>query len=265
MMKNVQDLIEKIQINIPFSMLYDTYLDAFIQNGLNPEIGLDATALDRFSYSDFSRIAEMFHKNRRTVTLHGPYIDLAAGSPDRAVRAVTRQRFEQVLELLPLFKPKSVVCHAGYDANRYGYLRDIWIENSLALWSWLGQRIADTGSKLMLENVFEDGPEDIRIIFERLQKQNVGFCLDTGHLTAFGKTDLVTWLETLGPYLHQLHLHDNYGNDDAHLALGRGIIDFEVIFTYLKKRKNSLPIITLEPHQEADLWPSLNYLARVWP
>ena len=35
-------IIQKVQINIPFTMLYETYLDAFIENGLNPEIGLDA-------------------------------------------------------------------------------------------------------------------------------------------------------------------------------------------------------------------------------
>jgi sugar phosphate isomerase/epimerase len=260
----MQQLIDKIQINIPFTMLYDTYLDAFLRNGLNPEIGLDATALERFSVSEFNRIAAMFHKRSRTVTLHGPFIDLSAGSPDPAVRGVTRRRFEQLLELVPLFKPKSVVCHAGYDAKRYDYLREVWIENSLDLWCWLAKQINAAGSRLMLENVFEDGPEDILVLFKRLRKENVGLCLDTGHLTAFGKTGLAAWLESLGAYLGQLHLHDNHGKQDEHLALGRGSIDFQALFMYLKKRKNSYPIITLEPHSEADLWPSLAYLAEFW-
>jgi len=33
----------------------------------------------------------------------------------------------------------------------------------------------------------------------------------------------------------------------------------------LKLNINSPPIITLEPHQEEDLGPSLEYLARIWP
>jgi sugar phosphate isomerase/epimerase len=261
----MQPLIDKIQINIPFTMLYDTYLDAFLRNGLNPEIGLDASALERFSVSEFSRIAAMFHQRTRTVTLHGPFIDLSAGSTDPAVRALTRRRFEQLLDLVPVFKPKSVVCHAGYDARRYDYLRDIWIENSLDLWSWLAKQINAAGSRLMLENVFENGPQDILILFQRLHTENVGFCLDTGHLTAFGKSALSDWLESLGAYLGQLHLHDNHGKQDEHLALGRGTIDFRQVFRYLKNRENSFPIITLEPHTEADLWPSLDYLAKFWP
>ena len=49
----MQPLLKKIQINIPFSMLFDTYLENFIQHGLNPEIGIDAVTLERFSNTEF--------------------------------------------------------------------------------------------------------------------------------------------------------------------------------------------------------------------
>ena len=264
-MKQQSDIIKEIQVNIPFAMLYDTYLDKFIDNGLNPEIGLDAAALDRFSHDDFSRIAAELHKYARSVTLHGPFIDLNPGSPDSAVRRVTEQRFEQLLELVPLFKPISVVCHAGYDTKRYDYFKDSWLEASLEVWSRLAGRLAENGCRLMLENVYEDGPEDIQILFESLQDRAVGFCLDAGHASAFSQCALEIWLEILGPYLGQLHLHDNFGNSDAHLAMGSGIIDFSKIFNYLKISRNRTPIITIEPHGESELWSSLEYLANAWP
>ena len=157
-MKTIKQIIKQVQVNIPFTMLYESYLETFIEYGLNPEIGLDAAALDRFSMADFSGIAEKIHKNSRSVTLHGPFIDLSAGSPDPAVRRVTRRRLEQLLDLVPLFKPLSVVCHAGYDAKRYGYFKETWSENSLELWSWMADRVAEHGARLMLENVYEDGP-----------------------------------------------------------------------------------------------------------
>ena len=40
----MQDIIRKVQVNVPFRMLYDTYLDRFLEHKLNPEIGIDATA-----------------------------------------------------------------------------------------------------------------------------------------------------------------------------------------------------------------------------
>jgi sugar phosphate isomerase/epimerase len=69
----------------------------------------------------------------------------------------------------------------------------------------------------------------------------------------------------LGNEVRQVHLHDNDGSRDSHLAPGRGIVDFSLLFAFLKARKSPPPIITLEPHREEDLEPCLAYLEAVWP
>jgi sugar phosphate isomerase/epimerase len=89
--------------------------------------------------------------------------------------------------------------------------------------------------------------------------------IDAGHLLAFGNGGLKQWLTGLGSYIGQLHLHDNHGLDDEHLPLGHGRIDVNLLFDHLVSRNLPGPIITLEPHREEDLWPSLEYLAGVWP
>ena len=61
------------------------------------------------------------------------------------------------------------------------------------------------------------------------------------------------------PWLGHLHLHDNTGSLDSHLAIGRGDFDFEALFSYLSAN-NIGPLITLEPHSEDDLWASLKAL-----
>ena len=261
----MQWLIDKIQINIPFTMLYESYLDRFIKHKINPEISFNSDALENHSFSDFRYIAEQLHKQGLTITLHAPFMDLSPGSPDPAIRALTKHRFDQMLKLVPIFKPKTVVCHTGYDWKRYWAIRDTWIENSLKIWSWLGTNINDEGGQLLLENVYEHNPDDILILIESLRNQNVGFCLDIGHQTVFSRSPLVEWIKSLGPYLRQLHLHDNCGERDDHLALGKGNINFPKFFKLLKLLKNELLTITLEPHREQDLWPSIEYLKKVWP
>ena len=256
---------DKVQINIPFRMLWDSYIDRFVELGLNPEIGFDAKALAKFGRHDFNMMAKRLHQHSLTITLHAPFIDLCAGSPDPDIRAITRRRFEQLLEVVPIFQPKSVVCHLGYDLKRYGSFREEWIENSLEIWSWLGEQLKKSGCQLMIENVYEYGPSDMRVIFERLQEQDVGFCLDTGHQAAFSRTPLNGWLDSLGRYLGQLHLHDNRGKMDEHMAIGQGSIDFESFLIALKALRPSPPLIALEPHTAEDLWPSLNYLEKIWP
>jgi sugar phosphate isomerase/epimerase len=258
-------VIEKVQVNIPFTMLTESYLDFFVQQRLNPEIGFDAAALDHHDYSDFRRIAETLHEAGLTITLHAPFEDLSPGSKDPGVRAVTLRRFDQTLKLVPLFKPKTVVCHAGYDDRRYWYTRDLWVDNSVETWSWFGQALNAEGVSLMLENVYEGSPDDILVLLKRLENQGTGFCLDTGHQAVFSHVALEKWIESLGPYLGQLHLHDNRGEKDEHLAIGKGAIDFNSFFDELKSLKKDPPLITLEPHREQDFRPSIEYLEKIWP
>ena len=261
----MQWLIEKIQIHIPFAMLYESYLDLFIKHRFNPEIYLNSNALDTYSESDFNAIAEKLHERDLNITLHSPFMDLSPGSPDSAIRAATRHRFEQMLNLIPIFKPKTVVCHTGYDWKRYLPIKDLWIKNSLETWTWLSEKITSQGGHLMLENVYERDPDDLSVLFDSLKNQNIGFCLDVGHQEVFSRSSIEKWIDVLGHHLKQLHLHDNFGERDDHLALGKGKIDFPKLFECIKNLENQPLAITIEPHKEHDLWPSLEYLETIWP
>ncbi len=89
----------------------------------------------------------------------------------------------------------------------------------------------------------------------------VGFCFDTGHMNAFSTTAMQDWLDDLGAFLTQIHLHDNDGHWDDHLAVGDGNIDFDILFGYIA-RCSKKPILTLEAHEETSLWKSLETLSR---
>lgn len=253
--------IRKTQVNLPFRMFMEgVYNDFIIKNRINPELGLDALALDRFTEADYRKAAVFFSETGSRITIHGPFMDLSAGSQDPEIRKVTGKRFCQLVKAAEILNPVHVVCHSGYESRRYSQFRESWIEQSLEVWSWLAGKLVSNGSRLMLENVYEDGPDDIKILFEELEKYNVGFCLDTGHHFAFGKTDLNTWIMELEKYLDHIHLHDNFGDTDSHFPPGKGGIDFSPLFEYLEKRGKNLPIITFEPHDEKDYWPSLEYM-----
>ena len=261
----MNEIMKKIQVNIPFTMLCETYLDRFVKDGLNPEIGFDAASLDRYTSREFRSIARILCDRGLSITVHGPFMDLAPGSPDPAVRALTRCRLEQVLPAVAALRPKTVVCHAGFDRKRYESLKTAWTDHSLELWHWFGGCVRDEGSRLMLENVYEKGPRELLILLMALENPGVGFCFDIGHQNAFGQADVGTWLETLGPFLGEIHLHDNNGDADQHLAPGKGRADFQTLFEFLKGRDIEPPIITMEPHREEDLDPGLRFLEKVWP
>jgi len=169
-------------------------------------------------------------------------VDLSAAPPTPAIRAVTRRRFEEVLNLVPLFRPRTVVAHAGYDWQRYDYFRKTWLENSVEFWGWVAESLNRIGSRLMLENVYEHHPGRCSKYSSACGCSNVGLCLDCGHLTAFGRAPLEQWLDELGALIGQIHLHDNWGHKDDHLPMGQGRIDFVRLFALLKSRAQPAPL-----------------------
>jgi len=260
----VAALVSQVQVNIPFPYLLRGYLERFLELGLNPEIGLDAYSLSRYPPRVFRRAARAFQALRRRITLHAPFQDLLPGSLDDAILAASRRRLRQAFSYLPVFRPAAVVCHLGFESRLYDGNLQEWLARAAATWKELASQAAAQAVPVMLENVYETEPELLLKIIRRVDAPNLRVCLDVGHLFAFGGGDLARWLDTLAPVIGQLHLHDNRGDQDAHLALGAGTIPWQQVLRFLADRRQR-PLITLEPHQEVSLQPSLEALAQIWP
>ncbi len=259
-------ILEEVQVNIPFRMLVrEGYLSRFLEEGIHPEIGFDAISLDETPEGTFREAAAAFRSNGRRVTCHAPFLDLSAGSLDPALRRLTRMRFEQTLRAVAWFQPVTVVCHTGWDHRRNPELRDLWLEKSLGLWAWFAGALRSVGARLMMENVYEESPEELLQCSAPLRDLGAMVCLDTGHLSAFGESSLDRWLDVLMQDIGQLHLHDNLGERDEHLAPGRGRVDFPLLFERLLAEKTVRPVITLEPHREEALRQGIDYLEKIWP
>lgn len=243
-------------INAPFAQLESGLLEIFLEHGLQPEIGLDGECLWTGKDGDFVRIARRFREKGLACTLHAPFTDLSPGAADREIRKVTRKKLGRAFSLIEVFEPRSIVCHLGYDDNKHSCKIADWLALSLETWGALLEKAAETNTPVMFENTYEQRPDVHLRLFAGLQGGNFGFCLDTGHLTAFAGTSWQMWLDRLQPWLGQVHLHDNNGERDEHLAIGRGKFDFTGLFDHLRGN-NLSPLLTLEPHSEEDLWQSL--------
>jgi sugar phosphate isomerase/epimerase len=256
--------LDQVQVNAPYRQLVDRYLESFLHYGINPEIGFDAHALETFSEEGMAKVARLIADCGSITTLHGPFMDLAPGGIDEQIRAVTARRLQRTMELVPLFRPLSIVFHAGYDERRYHAHRAEWLSKSLATWEPLIQQAEETGVVIHLENVYEQTPDMILTLIEEMDSEHLGFCLDMGHMNVFGEVALSEWLDALGPHLKEVHLHDNSGHSDSHGPIGSGTAPFKELFQYLHDQERR-PVVTLEPHEEATLWASLENLEKLWP
>ena len=69
---------------------------------------------------------------------------------------------------------------------------------------------------------------------EKAGREVFGFCLDVGHLQLLNK-NFRTYIPILGKRIKALHLHDNDGQDDLHLAPMTGIVNWAVLCDCLKE------------------------------
>lgn len=243
-------------INAPFEQLVQGLLGLFLQHELNPEIGLEGECLWTMKRSSFIKIARQFEEKGLNCTLHAPFFDLSPGAIDSKIREVSRNKLRHAFALIEVFKPKSIVCHLGYEDNKHSYKMDEWLRISVDTWSELLEVAAKYDTPVMFENTYEQLPDTHLRLFEQLPGSNFGFCLDVGHLMAYAGSTWQIWLDKLQPWLGQIHLHDNDGGRDDHIAIGQGRFNFNELFDHLHTNDVS-PLITLEPHSEKDLWCSL--------
>ncbi len=248
----MREILQKIQVHLPFSLLREKMMPRVLGERINPEIGFSYRDLDRFGEDDFRETARQLSDSGLSVTFHAPFMDLRPGALDPLIRQVSRDRLRRVFDLVPWFRPRSVVCHTSFDEKYYTSTEDQWLENSLETWRFLLDAIRGTGTVIALENVYERDPNPLKRLLEALDSAQARFCLDAGHANAFGRAPLELWIGALGEYLAEIHLHDNRGGADEHLPIGEGDVPFRELFDRVRDR-NLKPILTIEPHSERDL------------
>ena len=244
-------------VHVPYGRIWD-HLDFAREHSLNLEIFFSAFDLLSLAASDLGALLGELDYGP-SITLHAPFMDLAPAAVDPGVREVTAERFNQALDAAGELKAVAVVFHSGYDKWKYGHNMDIWLERSLGFWPDFIERARGLGTRIAVENIFEDTPDNLRLLMEKLGSKNFGICFDTGHMNIFGRVPLGDWLDDLGGHIIELHLHDNRGDLDSHLPVGDGDFDFDSLFARLAGRE---VIRTIEATSPEDVLTSLERLKK---
>ncbi|MBT8763323.1 sugar phosphate isomerase/epimerase [Desulfohalobiaceae bacterium Ax17] len=250
-------------VNLPLRYIArkKRYLDLFIENRINPELGLEAWSMDKLDLAWHKNVAEKIHRAGLKTAIHLPFLDLMPGSIDQYILQATRKRLDKALEIAKIYEPCHLIGHLAYDSGLDDDFYSFWLENSVQTWQQMAEKTKNT-CPIFLENVREQDPTIISDLLSGLNGQ-VGFCFDLGHWFSFGhgreNNNLGHWLQTLAPYIRHLHLHDNHGHFDEHLGMGQGKIPFVEFFAGLESLELK-PGFTLEPHSAEDLAYSLNFM-----
>ena len=244
-----------VHVHVPYPRV-EEYLAPIRKNRLNLEIYFPSSSLDSLKLRDIEMLKKELDYSP-SLSIHAPFMDLSPGAVDTRVKAVTLERFSQVMKIAEVLSPKAIVFHSGYEKWRYAHRVDIWLEGSITTWQPLIEKAARLGTKIAIENIFEDEPSSLLALMEKLHSEHFGICFDTGHCNLFSRVSLAEWLRDLGPYVVELHLHDNDKSSDQHLPVGDGTFDFKTLFSYLAG-KNC--VHTIEAHSPEKVLKSIGRL-----
>ncbi len=245
----------KSYIHVPYNKIYE-HIDIITKERFNLEIYFNSQTLDYITKKDIEKLKNAL-SNELSLSFHAPFMDLSPGAIDSKVREVTIERFNQIFDVAALLTPKSIVFHSGYEKWKYAFKVNTWLEASLKTWEKILPRAEQLNIKIAIENIFEEEPESLRMLVEKISSPYFGICFDTGHFNLFSKKSIAEWIFCLNDYIVEVHLHDNNKNFDEHLAIGNGCFDFEKFFE-LFKNKNC--IYTIEAHTIESVFKSIKML-----
>ncbi|MDZ4770208.1 MAG: sugar phosphate isomerase/epimerase family protein [Chloroflexota bacterium] len=238
-------------------------VDLAVEHGLGIEVMAFAypNTLDGDWRAKVAAYQAMLRPVSGVITLHGPFMDMAVGSPDVQIERVVKGRFRHALEIARDLGARLVVLHANHIPNiRNEEYRSGWQRRNVDFWADIAVTAQRVGVLAAVENMWEYDPYIIGDVLKTLNSPYIRACLDVGHTHLYSEVPFDEWLTVMAPYLAHVHLNNNDGIDDNHRSLNQGVVGYDTVLPRLRALPTP-PTMTLEMDQVADMLMSLPYFS----
>lgn len=162
------------------------------------------------------------------VSVHGPLGNASLASINPGIWRESLRQYLAAIELAHDIGASVLVVHPG-DLRDPRFFAEFTRLAEEAL-GRLARRAEELAVILAVENCgpYHAGVDrtasDLRSLITRAGSPNVRACLDVGHAAV--NRNMAELVDLLGSDIVHLHVHDNHGQRDEHLPVGRGTIDF---------------------------------------
>lgn len=188
-----------------------------------------------------------------TYSVHAPTSDLNIAAVSERMRQASVDELGEMLAVCSRIGAEHLVVHPGYYA--YEQTRDRSYASLLRSLDALAPLQDEHGVAVCVENMgrWECCHFRTPAFIPELASRGLGWTLDFGHAQVNG--NLGAFLAA-GGFCH-VHLHDNRGTDDDHIACGEGTIDFPGLIPALPQGTT----LVVETREMAAASKSLQYLS----
>jgi sugar phosphate isomerase/epimerase len=164
-------------------------------------------------------------------TVHAPFADINIASPSKPMLTATLKRLKESMAYASALNAKLWVFHPGSKTGiSMFYPGEDWKQNVKGIRE-LHKTAEEYGLNIAMENLPEKygfimkTPEDFQKFYKETGINDVGIVLDVGHANLEGQTE--NFLRKLPDKIGHIHVSDNMGENDQHLGLGYGKINWQ--------------------------------------
>jgi sugar phosphate isomerase/epimerase len=195
--------------------------------------GLHALTKDRIE-----TLLEIRETQHLTFTLHSPIANINIAAPAADMRRFILKRLEKSMISARQLESAVMVFHPGLRTGISSFYPGADWRTNIESVQTLLVLSKKHGVDLAIENVPKPygflvrGVEQFTRFLEELDEE-IGVAFDVGHSNINGDTH--EFLSTLGRNVVHVHAHDNDGEHDLHLGVGRGTVNWTAFAADLKK------------------------------
>ena len=164
-------------------------------------------------------------------TVHAPFADINIASPSKPMLNVTLKRLKQSMAYASALNAQLWIFHPGSKTGiSMFYPGEDWKQNSESIRE-LRETAEEYGLNIAIENLPEKygfimkTPEDFQKFYKETGLNDVGIVLDVGHANLEGQTE--SFLRKMPDKIVHMHVSDNMGENDQHLGVGYGKINWQ--------------------------------------
>lgn len=209
------------------------------------------------------RLQELRASYELEFSIHAPYADTNLSADDDLVREWILKRIRASIRFASDLEAKNIVIHPGWTTATERFMRGRSWDLNIRSLRWLQKYAGDYGVECLLENVPNPTPyllvtvDDFRLFDEEMTPP-LNYVLDIGHANLTG--EIYDFMDAFGSKIKHVHVSDNEGEQDQHLPIGQGVINWESVVKSLK-RINYDGWLVVESYEK--MAESLEYLKKL--
>lgn len=199
------------------------------------------------------------------LSIHGPFCEINLASEDCAFEEV-KESFRRAFDMAVRYGAVHCVLHPHGRIPYPGFSLKDGHKRALERTLILDEMARGQKVELLVENMpFTDQLMDQEAFLTTFEpEKQLHFLIDTGH-AILNHWDMAEVQRVLGKRIRAYHMHDNFGDWDAHLKIGEGPTDWQRFFKdYKKYTPDARLVLEYSQGPIGDIAENIGLVERLW-